>query len=50
MRASPGDRVIVKGHHVGEADRDGLIDGIVEDVETLGYGYNDPQRGSYAGR
>ncbi|HEY0681121.1 MAG TPA: DUF2845 domain-containing protein [Steroidobacter sp.] len=27
-----------------------FIDGIVEDVETLGYGYNDPQRGSYAGR
>ena len=27
-----------------------FIDGVVEDVETLGYGYNDPQRGSYAGR
>ena len=25
MRASAGDRVIVKGHHVGEADRDGVI-------------------------
>lgn len=24
-----------------------FIDGVVEDVETLGYGYNDPQRGSY---
>jgi hypothetical protein len=24
-----------------------FIDGIVEEVETLGYGYNDPQRGSY---
>ena len=24
-----------------------FIDGIVDDVETLGYGYNDPQRGSY---
>jgi len=23
------------------------IDGIVEEVETLGYGYNDPQRGTY---
>lgn len=28
-----------------------FIDGIVEEVETLGYGYNDPQRGTYdAGR
>lgn len=27
-----------------------FIDGVVEEVETLGYGYNDPQRGSYAGR
>lgn len=24
-----------------------FIDGVVEDVETLGYGYNDPQRGTY---
>jgi hypothetical protein len=24
-----------------------FVDGIVEEVETLGYGYNDPQRGSY---
>jgi len=24
-----------------------FIDGIVEEVETLGYGYNDPQRGTY---
>jgi hypothetical protein len=27
-----------------------FVDGIVEQVETLGYGYNDPQRGSYIGR
>jgi hypothetical protein len=27
-----------------------FVDGIVEEVETLGYGYNDPQRGSYIGR
>lgn len=27
-----------------------FVDGILESVETLGYGYNDPQRGSYAGR
>lgn len=27
-----------------------FIDGVVEEVETLGYGYNDPQRGSYVGR
>jgi hypothetical protein len=25
MRASPGDRLIVKGHHVGEPDRDAEI-------------------------
>lgn len=24
-----------------------FVDGIVEDVETLGYGYNDPRRGTY---
>ena len=24
-----------------------FIDGVVEEVETLGYGYNDPQRGTY---
>jgi hypothetical protein len=24
-----------------------FIDGVVDDVETLGYGYNDPQRGTY---
>lgn len=24
-----------------------FIDGLVDDVETLGYGYNDPNRGSY---
>lgn len=24
-----------------------FIDGVVDEVETLGYGYNDPQRGSY---
>lgn len=24
-----------------------FVDGVVEEVETLGYGYNDPQRGSY---
>ena len=24
-----------------------FIDGIVDEVETLGYGYNDPQRGTY---
>jgi len=24
-----------------------FIDGIVEEVETLGYGYNDPRRGTY---
>jgi hypothetical protein len=27
-----------------------FVDGILESVETLGYGYNDPQRGSYSGR
>jgi len=28
-----------------------FVDGLVETVETLGYGYNDPQRGTYdAGR
>ncbi len=27
-----------------------FVDGIVDGVETLGYGYNDPQRGSYLGR
>jgi hypothetical protein len=27
-----------------------FIDGVVDEVETLGYGYNDPQRGSYLGR
>ncbi len=25
MRASPGDHLVVKGHTVGEADRDGVI-------------------------
>ncbi len=24
-----------------------FVDGVVDEVETLGYGYNDPQRGSY---
>jgi hypothetical protein len=24
-----------------------FVDGVVEEVETLGYGYNDPQRGTY---
>lgn len=24
-----------------------FVDGLVEEVETLGYGYNDPQRGTY---
>jgi len=24
-----------------------FIDGVVDEVETLGYGYNDPQRGTY---
>lgn len=24
-----------------------FVDGIVDEVETLGYGYNDPQRGTY---
>lgn len=24
-----------------------FVDGVVDDVETLGYGYNDPQRGTY---
>lgn len=24
-----------------------FVDGLVESVETLGYGYNDPQRGTY---
>jgi hypothetical protein len=27
-----------------------FIDGIVDEVETLGYGYNDPQRGTYDAR
>lgn len=25
MRASIGDRIIIKGHHIGEPDRDGEI-------------------------
>ena len=25
MRAAAGDRIIIKGHHVGEPDRDGRI-------------------------
>lgn len=25
MQASAGDRIVVKGHRVGEADRDGLV-------------------------
>lgn len=25
MRAKPGDRLIIKGHHVGDRDRDGEI-------------------------
>lgn len=25
MHASPGDRIIIKGHHVGEHDRDARI-------------------------
>jgi len=25
MRAAPGDRLVVKGHHVGEPDRDAEI-------------------------
>ncbi len=25
MKAAVGDRLIVKGHHVGEPDRDGLV-------------------------
>ena len=24
-----------------------FVDGVVDEVETLGYGYNDPQRGTY---
>jgi hypothetical protein len=27
-----------------------FVDGLVDEVETLGYGYNDPQRGSYENR
>ena len=27
-----------------------FIDGIVDEVETLGYGYHDPQRGTYDAR
>lgn len=30
LRASPGDRLVVRGHHLGEHDRDGEI------LETLG--------------
>jgi len=30
LRASPGDRLIIQGHHVGEPDRDGEI------LEVLG--------------
>jgi hypothetical protein len=30
LRASPGDRLIIKGHHLGEPDRDGEI------IEVLG--------------
>jgi hypothetical protein len=25
MRAEVGDRLVVKGHHIGEAERDGVI-------------------------
>ena len=25
MKATPGDRIIIKGHHVGEPDRDGEV-------------------------
>lgn len=25
MRAAAGDRIVIKGHHVGEPDRDGKI-------------------------
>jgi hypothetical protein len=25
MRASVGDRILVKGHHIGDADRDGEV-------------------------
>ncbi len=25
MKASVGDRVVVKGHHIGDADRDGVV-------------------------
>lgn len=25
MQAAPGDRLLVKGHHVGEHDRDGRV-------------------------
>jgi hypothetical protein len=25
MKAKPGDRLVIKGHHVGEPDRDGEI-------------------------
>jgi len=25
MRASVGDRIVVKGHHIGDPDRDGVV-------------------------
>jgi hypothetical protein len=30
LRATPGDRIVIRGHHVGEPDRDGEI------LEVLG--------------
>jgi hypothetical protein len=30
LRASPGDRLVIRGHHLGEPDRDGEV------VEVLG--------------
>ncbi len=38
LRAKPGDRFVVRGHHLGEPDRDGEI------VEVLGEDGEPPYR------
>lgn len=38
MQASAGDRIIIKGHHVGEPDRDGEI------LEVRGHDGTPPYR------
>jgi len=38
LRAEPGDRLVIRGHHVGEHDRDGEV------LEALGEGGSPPFR------